>query len=93
MSDIPACLSALTMLQGTDLCLCIAEMKKCLYAVFSQFGKIVDIVVMKGHRLRGQAWVVFADITSATAALRAMQGFPFFDKPMVWRCSFSLHAA
>ena len=61
-------------------------MKKCLYAVFSQFGKIMDIVVMKGHRLRGQAWVVFADISSATAALRAMQGFPFFDKPMVRSC-------
>ena len=58
-------------------------MKKCLYAVFSQFGRILDIVIMRNIRLRGQAWVVFEEISSATAALRSMQGFPFFDKPMV----------
>lgn len=60
-----------------------AELKKCLYAIFSQFGKILDIICMKTHRLRGQAWVVFSDVTSATNALTSMQGFPFFDKPMV----------
>lgn len=58
------------------------ELKKCLYACFSQFGKIVDIVALKTFRLRGQAWVVFADVSSATAAMRAMQGFPLFEKPM-----------
>ena len=36
------------------------------------------------HRLRrGQAWVVFTDVTSATNVLTHLQGFPFFDKPMV----------
>eukprot|EP00850_Spirogloea_muscicola_P023097 SM000328S12467 [mRNA] locus=s328:80075:81541:- [translate_table: standard] len=59
-----------------------AELKKSLYAVFSQFGKILDIVALKTLKLRGQAWVVFDDITSATNALRQMQGFPFYDKPM-----------
>ncbi|GAB4813644.1 hypothetical protein N2152v2_000690 [Parachlorella kessleri] len=58
------------------------ETKKLLYALFGQFGKILDVVCLKTPRLRGQAWVVFADITSATNALRAMQGFPFFDKPV-----------
>lgn len=60
----------------------VDQMKKCLYAVFSQFGKILDVVVMRSIRLRGQAWVVFEEIGSATSALRAMQGFPFFEKPM-----------
>jgi U2 small nuclear ribonucleoprotein B'' len=32
--------------------------------------------------MRGQAFVVFADINSASNALRSMQGFPFYDKPM-----------
>ena len=32
---------------------------------------------------RGQAWVVFTDVTSATNVLTHLQGFPFFDKPMV----------
>jgi U2 small nuclear ribonucleoprotein B'' len=60
----------------------VDQMKKCLYAIFSQFGKILDVVVMRSIRLRGQAWVVFEEIGSATSALRAMQGFPFFEKPM-----------
>ena len=38
---------------------------------------------MSSQRLRGQAWVVFDEISSATAAIRAMQGFDFFNKPMV----------
>ncbi|KAK9841967.1 hypothetical protein WJX81_001657 [Elliptochloris bilobata] len=63
------------------------ELKKCLYAIFSQFGKIVDIVAMKTYRLRGQAWIVFADVSASTTALRSMQGFPFFEKPM--RLSFA----
>lgn len=58
------------------------ELKRCLYAIFSQFGKILDVVCMRTYRLRGQAWVVFSDVTAATNALTSMQGFPFFDKPM-----------
>lgn len=30
-----------------------------------------------------QAWIVFADIAAATNALRGMQGFPFYEKPVV----------
>ncbi|GAX75127.1 hypothetical protein CEUSTIGMA_g2571.t1 [Chlamydomonas eustigma] len=58
------------------------ELKKCMYAMFSQFGRIVDVVALKTLRLRGQAWVVFSDVSAATNALRTMQGFPFFDKPI-----------
>lgn len=58
------------------------ELKKSLYAIFSQFGPILDIVALKTLKMRGQAFVVFRDISSATNALRSMQGFPFYDKPM-----------
>eukprot|EP01103_Thecamoeba_quadrilineata_P018135 TRINITY_DN6752_c0_g1_i1.p1 TRINITY_DN6752_c0_g1~~TRINITY_DN6752_c0_g1_i1.p1 ORF type:complete len:243 (+),score=47.63 TRINITY_DN6752_c0_g1_i1:51-731(+) len=58
------------------------ELKKSLYAIFSQFGPILDIVASKTLKMRGQAFVVFKDISSATNALRQMQGFPFYDKPM-----------
>ena len=57
-------------------------LKKSIYSVFSQFGKILDVVCCRGLKLRGQAWVVFADVGAATNALRQMQGFPFYDKPM-----------
>lgn len=33
--------------------------------------------------MRGQAFVIFKDINSANSALRSMQGFPFYEKPMV----------
>uniref|UniRef100_F6Y8Y8 RRM domain-containing protein n=1 Tax=Ciona intestinalis TaxID=7719 RepID=F6Y8Y8_CIOIN len=58
------------------------ELKKSLYAIFSQFGQILDIVAMKTLKMRGQAFVIFKEISSATNALRSMQGFPFYDKPM-----------
>lgn len=63
------------------------ELKKSLYAIFSQFGQIMDIVALKTLKMRGQAFVIFKEISSATNALRTMQGFPFYDKPM--RISYS----
>uniref|UniRef100_A0A3B3V9C9 Small nuclear ribonucleoprotein polypeptide B2 n=2 Tax=Poecilia TaxID=8080 RepID=A0A3B3V9C9_9TELE len=58
------------------------ELKRSLYALFSQFGQIVDIVAMKTMKMRGQAFVVFKELTAATNALRQLQGFPFYNKPM-----------
>ena len=60
----------------------VETMKQSLHAAFSQFGPITDIVMRKSHRLRGQAFVIFRDIDSAAKALRTMQGFIFFDKPL-----------
>lgn len=58
------------------------ELKKALYAIFSQFGPILEILTFKTLRMRGQAHVVFKEINSSATALRSMQGFPFYDKPM-----------
>jgi len=58
------------------------DLKKSLYAIFSQFGSILDIMAWKNLRMRGQAFVVYKEETSATNAIRSMQGFPFYDKPM-----------
>lgn len=63
--------------------LSFSELKRSLYAIFSQFGQILDIVALKTLKMRGQAFVIFKEIQSATNAMRAMQGFPFYDKPMV----------
>ncbi|KAL6968536.1 hypothetical protein U1Q18_034339 [Sarracenia purpurea var. burkii] len=60
----------------------LEELKKSLHAVFSQFGKILEVLAFKTLKHKGQAWVVFEDVSSATNALRKMQGFPFYDKPM-----------
>uniref|UniRef100_A0A8C8LVE3 RRM domain-containing protein n=4 Tax=Salmoninae TaxID=504568 RepID=A0A8C8LVE3_ONCTS len=58
------------------------ELKRSLYALFSQFGQVMDIVAMKTMKMRGQAFVVFKELASATNALRQLQGFPFYNKPM-----------
>lgn len=65
----------------------VLELKKALYAIFSQFGPIIDIMAFKTLRMRGQAHVIFKELNSAATALRSMQGFPFYDKPM--RIQFS----
>lgn len=66
-----------------------SETKHLLYALLGQFGRILDVVVMRREGLRGQAWIVFADIASATSALRAMQDFPFFERPMKIQYAFT----
>lgn len=58
------------------------ELRKSLYAMFSQFGTVLDVVALKTLKMRGQAFVVFKDVLSATNAMRAMQLFPFYDKQM-----------
>merc|ERR1712039_968632 len=55
---------------------------KALYAMFGQFGKILDVVAPKTNKLRCQAWIAFAHTSSAANAVKTMQGFPFFDKPI-----------
>jgi len=57
-------------------------LKNSLYMIFSQFGKIVEIVACKGLKLRGQAWVCYQDVTVATAAMKTRQGFNFYGKPL-----------
>uniref|UniRef100_A0A3P9C8M4 Small nuclear ribonucleoprotein polypeptide B2 n=2 Tax=Haplochromini TaxID=319058 RepID=A0A3P9C8M4_9CICH len=58
------------------------ELKRSLYALFSQFGQVIDIVAMKTMKMRGQAFVIFKELAAATNALRQLQGFPFYNKPM-----------
>jgi len=58
------------------------ELRKALYSLFSQYGTVLDVIASKAYKLRGQAWVVFREISSATAAYRALTNFVFYDRPM-----------
>ncbi|CBZ49912.1 hypothetical protein NCLIV_003960 [Neospora caninum Liverpool] len=57
------------------------DLQACLYEFFSAYGLVLEVVV-RGTNMRGQAFVVFADLSSATAALRAAQGKDFLGKPL-----------
>jgi RNA recognition motif-containing protein len=59
------------------------ELRTQLYALFSTYGKLVDVVALKTAKMRGQAFLVFTDLAAATSALRATDGMVFYDKPMV----------
>ncbi|EGR28098.1 spliceosomal protein, putative, partial [Ichthyophthirius multifiliis] len=47
-----------------------------------QFGEILEIVIKKKNTLRGQAWIVFKDITAATNAKKMLHGFLFYGKDL-----------
>ncbi|CAO1631906.1 unnamed protein product [Sympodiomycopsis kandeliae] len=56
------------------------ELRRQLYALFSTYGKVIDVVATRANGMRGQAFVVFRDLSSATAARRALDGFEFYEK-------------
>ncbi|EEH47876.2 U2 snRNP complex subunit MSL1 [Paracoccidioides brasiliensis Pb18] len=58
------------------------DLRLALYALFSTYGTVLDVVAMKTAKMRGQAHVVFRDIQASTQAMRALQGFEFFGKEM-----------
>ena len=59
------------------------QLRSLLYCLFSQFGKVLDVVALKTIKMRGQAFVVYGSIEEATAAMRALQGFSFVDNALV----------
>jgi len=60
-----------------------ADLRISLYALFSTYGPVLDVVALKTTKMRGQAHVVFRDVQTATQAMRALQGFEFFGIKMV----------
>ena len=46
------------------------------------FKKVLEVVTLRREGLRGQAWIIFEEISSAIAAQREENGFTFFGKPL-----------
>eukprot|EP01134_Creolimax_fragrantissima_P000282 CFRG0282T1 len=63
------------------------ELRRTLYSLFSQHGPVLDVIALKTKKCRGQAWVAFRDIGSATKAVHQLQGFVLYDRPI--RISYS----
>ena len=58
-------------------------MRRVLYQLFSAHGKVLDVVATRAAGMRGQAFVVFKDLQSATAARRREDGSIVLGKPLV----------
>jgi len=57
-----------------------ADLRRCLYCLFTTYGPVLDIVAMKTMKMRGQAHIVYKDVQCAAMAMRALNGFEFFGK-------------
>jgi RNA recognition motif-containing protein len=60
-----------------------ADLKRNLYHLFSNHGKVLDVVASRAKGMKGQAFVVFQEMAAATAARRREDGNPFLGKRMV----------
>mmetsp|Transcript_10949 Transcript_10949/g.28170 ORF Transcript_10949/g.28170 Transcript_10949/m.28170 type:complete len:234 (-) Transcript_10949:339-1040(-) len=58
------------------------ELRRSLYTLFAEYGRVMDVVALKTRKMRGQAHVVFTDLSSATSAVRAANGAMLYGRPM-----------
>ncbi|KAG2233106.1 hypothetical protein BDF21DRAFT_422056 [Thamnidium elegans] len=58
-------------------------LKNSLRTLFKQFGNVLDVIAHQNIRMRGQAFVAFPDEESAEKAIKELQHFVLYDKPMV----------
>lgn len=63
----------------------IPVLKASLRGLFKSYGEVLDVVAHSNLRMRGQAFVSFADAEVAKKALKEVRGFPLYSKPMVSR--------
>ncbi|KAL8726396.1 MAG: hypothetical protein Q9166_006747 [cf. Caloplaca sp. 2 TL-2023] len=61
----------------------IDDLKEVLTETFSEYGNIIDLVAKKNLKAKGQAFVVFEDVEAAERAIKEVQGFELFEKPML----------
>jgi RNA recognition motif-containing protein len=59
------------------------ELKQSLFQLFSQYGEILEIHARKSFKMKGQAFVVYKDLNSATTARHALNNAIVFGKPVV----------
>lgn len=73
------------MQRSADLLIKMSDivLKASLRGLFKSYGEVLDVVAHSNLRMRGQAFVSFADPEVAKKALKEVRGFPLYSKPMV----------
>ncbi|PLB42066.1 tubulin folding cofactor D C terminal-domain-containing protein [Aspergillus candidus] len=61
----------------------VDQLKEALEEIFSEYGNVLEIVAKTNLKAKGQAFVVFDSVDSATNAIDEINGFDLFEKPMV----------
>lgn len=60
----------------------LPDLKATLSNLFRHYGKVVDVIAHHNVRMRGQAFVSFANVDIARKAMKEVQKFPLYGKPM-----------
>lgn len=58
------------------------ELKKGLHELFAPYGEILGVYVKNTYKMKGQAFIVFKNLQSASEAMRCLQKAAFFGKEM-----------
>ena len=51
--------------------------------MFKQYSTVLDVTAHKNVRMRGQAFVTLKSKEAAALAVKEVQGFPLYGKPVV----------
>ncbi|KAK4690735.1 hypothetical protein P7C70_g9502, partial [Phenoliferia sp. Uapishka_3] len=60
----------------------IDVMKQSLRTLFKQYSKVLDVVAHRSIRMRGQAFVTLDSREAAAKAVKEVNAFPLYGKPM-----------
>lgn len=60
-------------------------MKQSLKVLFREYGRVLGVTAHRNVRMRGQAFVTLESKDAAVKAVREVQKFPLYGKPMVSR--------
>ncbi|PLW32928.1 hypothetical protein PCASD_12469 [Puccinia coronata f. sp. avenae] len=60
----------------------LPALKQTLKNLLKNFGPVLDVVAHRSVRMRGQAFVAFADREVAAKAVKEVKGFPLYGKPI-----------
>ena len=60
----------------------LPALKQTLRNLLKNFGPVLDVVAHRSVRMRGQAFVAFADREVAAKAVKEVKGFPLYGKPI-----------
>lgn len=61
----------------------VEQLKEALKDIFSEYGNVIDLVAKTNLKAKGQAFIVFDDVQAAERAIKEVQGFELFEKPMI----------
>ena len=66
-----------------DFSFFFSVLKASLRGLFKSYGEVLDVVAHNNLRMRGQAFVSFPSAEIAKKAMKDVQRFPLYSKPMV----------